>query len=480
MPETSTILAALADICGSDSVITEDSGKAPYLTDWRGSYTGKAFAVVLPNSTEEVSRLLAIANEHGLPVVPQGGNTGLCGGATPDDSGNSLLLSLRRMDRVVRLDRRGGTMVVEAGCILETAQNAAAEAGLLLPLDLGARGSCRIGGNLSTNAGGLNVVRYGDARALCPGLEVVLADGRVIDLLSPLKKDNTGYSLRDLFIGAEGTLGVITAATLQLFPAPTAVATAFAGVRDIDAAIALLNSLQAASGGFVTAFELIPKDLVGNVREHFPDTPSPLEKIPDFSALIEISSTAGTDLRPGAGGRLQLDVLMERVLEDALNDGLVLDAAIAKSEAQRKALWAVRELIPESEKRAGNAYKSDISIPLEHMSEFYHRAAKGAKAILPGVRVFGFGHLGDGNLHYNLCVPKDGHPDFQSLFPAFDELLVSLLREYGGSVSAEHGIGRKKRELLELSKDETALSVMAAIKKALDPKGIMNPGVILP
>ena len=479
MPDTTTILTALADICGAKSIVTGESETAPYLTDWRKDFTGRAVAVARPGSAEEVSRILALANEHRLPVVPQGGNTGLCGGATPDGSGQSILLSLERMDRIVRIDRGSNTMVVEAGCILEAIQTAAAAEGLFFPLDLGARGTCQIGGNLSTNAGGLNVVRYGNARALCPGLEVVVPDGRVMNLMSPLRKDNTGYDLKDLFIGAEGTLGVITAATLQLFPPPKAVAVAFAGIRDIDAGIALLNDFQAASGGRVATFELLSRAIIDNVREHYPDTTPPLKDIADFSVLVEISSTADADARPGADGVLPLDALMESVLADALKEGLVLDAAIAKSESQRAGLWAIRELIPESEARAGPSYKSDISIPLGHMSEFYHRAAAEADKIAPGARVFGFGHLGDGNLHYNFCAPGEGHADFPALYPEFDELLVSLLREYGGSVSAEHGIGQKKRGLLENSKDETALSVMAAIKEALDPNGIMNPGKIL-
>ena len=480
MTDTATILEALAGISGAGSIVTDEAEAAPYLTDWREDYTGRALAVVRPGSTEEVGRILALADEHRLPVVPQGGNTGLCGGATPDGSGRAILLALSRMDRVLRLDQGSATMVVEAGCILENIQKEAAAAGLYFPLDLGARGSCQIGGNLSTNAGGLNVVRYGTARALCLGLEVVVPDGRVMDLLSPLKKDNTGYDLKNLFIGAEGTLGVITAATLQLFPAHKAVSTAFAGIRDIDAAIGLLNRLQEASGGRVSTFEIMSKMIIDNVLEQFPDTPPPLDEITEFSLLIEISSSAESDAVPGADGAPPLDTLLERVLAAGLEDGLVLDATVAKSEGQRASLWAVRELIPESENRAGAAYKSDISVPLEHMADFYRRAAEGADALAPGVRPFGFGHLGDGNLHYNLCIPKDGHPDFRALYPEFDGMLASLLREYGGSISAEHGIGQKKLDMLKGSKDETALSVMAAVKKALDPNGIMNPGKILP
>lgn len=478
-PEKDKILPLLSAITGARHVLTEEADTAPYLTDWRGHYTGRAMAVVRPGNTEEVAAILRLANKESLPVVPQGGNTSLCGGATPDATGRAILISLARMDQIRNLDPYSRTIVVEAGCILENIQKAAEKEGLLFPLNFGSRGTCRIGGNLSTNAGGLNVVRYGNARSLCLGLEVVVADGRVMNLLSPLKKDNTGYDLKNLFIGAEGTLGIITAATLQLFPQPKVVATAFAGLRDIEAAIELLNRCQEASGGTVTAFELMPRSILENVRRHFPDAGFPIADPPPFSALIEITSTAAGDARPADDGSLPLRRMMETLLATAFDDGLVTDATIAASETQRQMIWSVRELTPESEIKAGPAYKSDISIPIEHMSSFYARAAREAEAIAPGVKVFGFGHLGDGNLHYNLSIPEDGHPDFPSLYPRFDAMLSSLLREYGGSISAEHGIGQKKRAMLHQTKDQTALDLMAAIKAALDPKGIMNPGKIL-
>jgi len=472
-------LDAIRAITGERYVLTEDDETAPYLTDWRGHYTGKAMAVIRPGSTDDVARIVGYANHHHLPIVPQGGNSSLCGGATPDDSGRALVLSMARMDRIRSLDRHSRTIVVEAGCILENIQLAAEKEDLLFPLNFGSRGTCRIGGNLSTNAGGLNVVRYGNARSLCLGLEVVVADGRVMNLLSPLKKDNTGYDLKNLFIGAEGTLGVITAATLQLFPRSKAVATAFAGLRDIEAAIELLNRCQEASGGRVTAFELMPRSILDNVTRHFPDIAMPIADPPPFSALIDISSTAAGDADLTADGSAPLNLMMETLLAAAYEDGLVSDATIAASEHQRQMIWAVRELTPESEIKAGPAYKSDISIPIEHMAAFYARAAAQADAIAPGVKIFGFGHLGDGNLHYNLSIPEDGHPDFPSLYPRFDAMLCALLKEYRGSISAEHGIGQKKRHMLRETKDKTALDLMAAIKAALDPNGIMNPGKIL-
>ena len=479
MAAENPIIALLADIAGAQHVITSATDQAPHLTDWRGHYTGTALAVVKPGSTAEVSRILALAHEHSIPVVPQGGNTGLCGGATPDQSGKAIILSLGRMNTIRHLDTMSRTITVEAGCILENIQQAAEAEDLLFPLNFGSRGTCQIGGNLSTNAGGLNVVRYGNTRSLCLGLEVVAADGRVMNLLSPLKKDNTGYDLKNLFIGAEGTLGIITAAVMQLFPKPHAVATAFAGLRDINAAIDLLNACQAASGGNVVTFELMPKSIINNVMAHYPDVTSPLEDVPMFSALIEIASTAEADARPAADGQMPLNKIIENMLADAFEDGLVSDATIAANGNQRAALWAIRELTPESEIKAGPAYKSDISIPLEHMSAFYHRAADAARAIAPGVRIFGFGHIGDGNLHYNLCIPEDGHDDFTALYPRFDEMMLELIAEYGGSISAEHGIGQKKRDMLKEIKDETALDMMRMIKTALDPKGIMNPGKVI-
>lgn len=473
------IIAALIAICGEKYVLTSDADTAPYLTDWRGDYQGKARAILLPASTQEVAEIIAIADEHHIPVVPQGGNTSLCGGATPDAGGTAMVISTARMNKIRHLDLQSQTITVDAGCILEHIHQAAEKEGMLFPLNFGARGTCQIGGNLSTNAGGLNVVRYGNTRQLCLGLEIVTPQGKVMDLLSPLKKDNTGYDLKDLFIGAEGTLGMITGATLQLFPALTATATAWAGVTDINAAIALLHRTQSASGGNVVAFELMPKSIIDNVQRHFPDTISPLEEVPQFSCLIEISSTASDANIPQADGSLPLQQVIETCLMAAMEDGLVLDATIAKNSSQQHALWEIRERTPESEIKAGKAYKSDISIPLKHMADFYQRAATAVDKIVPGVKIFGFGHLGDGNLHYNLSTPEEGHPDFPSFYPQFDAVLMGLLKEYGGSISAEHGIGQKKKEMLASVKDPVALAVMRSVKAALDPKCIMNPGKII-
>jgi FAD/FMN-containing dehydrogenase len=469
----------LTQICGKKYIITEEGDMAPYLKDWRGDYLGKAAAIVCPGNTGQVAAIMTLANKNGIPVVPQGGNTSLCGAATPDDSGAAIVLAMGRMNKIRSLDKSSQTMVVEAGCILEDIQNAAKKNGFLFPLNFGSRGTCQIGGNLATNAGGLNVVRYGNARQLCLGLEVVTPSGEVMDLLSSLKKDNAGYDMKNLFIGSEGTLGIITAATLQLFPPPLAAATAWAGVRNIDAAIGLLAKTQAASGGNVVSFELMSEVIIDNVLKFYPEVAAPIDDLPEFSCLIEIASTRKTDAGAGKDGSFPLEEVMAALLEDAMEDGLVSDATIARNENQRQALWSIRESIPESEVMAGPGYKSDISVPLEHMSAFYGRAAAAADAVVPGIKVFGFGHLGDGNLHYNLSAPDSGKADFAAHYPEFDKILKNLLREYHGSISAEHGIGQKKRQMLEEIKDPVALAMMRNIKSALDPNGIMNPGKVL-
>ncbi len=488
MTVTEPIIEELIKICGAKYVLHDDDSMAAFLTDWRGDYHGAAAAVIQPATSAEVAAIVSLANRRNTPIVPQGGNTSLCGGATPDDSGTAIIISMGRLNKLRTFDHKSQTITVEAGCILGDIQRAAAKHDLLFPLDLGARGTCQIGGNLSTNAGGLNVLRYGTARQLCLGLEVVMPDGRMLNLLSSLKKDNTGYDLKDLFIGAEGTLGVITAATLQLFPAPKAAATAWVSVTGINAAIDLLNAAQSASGGTVAAFEIMPKSVVENVLRHFPNITCPLKPIPEFSCLVEIASTAERDAAAADDGTMPLNAVIQHLLAEAMEQGWVNDAAIAQNQNQRQALWDLREIIPLSEVKAGKAFKSDISIPLEHIAAFYAEAAAKVTAIIPKVNIFAFGHLGDGNLHYNLS-PPDSSPDspheskddadFQLAFIKFENVLMELLKKYGGSISAEHGIGQKKRHLLAAAKDPAALTMMAVIKTAIDPKAIMNPGKII-
>ena len=473
------IIDALIRIVGEANLVQGEQDKARYLTDWRKQYQGDSIAVVKPANTAEVSAILKLADEQDIAVIPQGGNTGLCGGATPDQGNRNLVISTERMAHIRDVDTSSQTITVEAGCILDHIKSAADAHDLLFPLDLGARGTCQIGGNLSTNAGGLNVIRYGNTRELTLGVEVVLMGGKVLSLLSKLKKDNTGYDLKDLFIGAEGTLGIITAATLKLFPKPIATATGFAAMRDIDAAITVLHRCQAASGGNVIAFELMPKTIIDNVRYFYPDTPLPISELPRFSALIEIASTAEDSGKPNAEGTMPLEKTLTEVLAKAMEDGLVLDATIASNLTQRNTIWQIRELTPESEIKAGKAYKSDISIPLKHMSAFYDEAEQAATAIMPGVRIFGFGHLGDGNLHYNLSEPLENRPDFFDFYEAFDEMMKTLVEKYEGSISAEHGIGQKKRDMFLSTKDPAAIDVMRSIKAALDPKNLMNPGKVV-
>jgi FAD/FMN-containing dehydrogenase len=451
----------------------EDAGDIePYLVDFRGLYRGATPLVACPASTADVAEVLAICNELGVGVVPHGGNTSYCGGATPHESGDEIVLSLRRMHRVREVDPDNFSMTVEAGCLLADVQAAAEAADRLFPLALGSEGSCQIGGNLSTNAGGLNAVRYGVARDLVLGLEVVLADGRTLDGLSSLRKDNTGYDLRDLFIGAEGTLGVITAATLKLFPRPRTIETAFVAVSDIGAAVQLLARLRAATGDAVTSFEYLPRIAVELTTHHVPGVTDPMERPWEAYVLCEVS-TARDDAA--------LRGLLESALGAALEDGLVLDAVIAESLAQRAALWKLRESVPEAQRAEGASIKHDVSVPVVALPRFMAQAAAAVAAIVPAGRLVAYGHVGDGNLHFNVSVPI-GEDDraFLAHAPAIHEAVHEIVRRHRGSISAEHGIGRLKREALARHRSHVDLDVMRAIKRALDPRGILNPGKVLP
>ena len=459
MPEMTSdiIIKDLVSMLGAKAVLHHDDDTAPFLSDWHSRYHGKAYAVALPETTDQVSALLAYADKHNIIVVPQGGNTGFMGGATPDASGHTILLSLRRMNKIRQIDKQNMSMTVEAGCILQTLQDGADDAGLYFPLNLAAKGSCTIGGNLGTNAGGLNVVRYGTTRQLTLGLEVVLMGGEVIELLSGLRKDNTGYDLKNLFIGSEGTLGVITAATMRLFPKPVARSTAFAEVRDVSAAVELLHRLQAASGGMVEAFELIPADILHVLFEYFPKIPQPLATIGAMNVLMEIGSTNPTSNQVDGNGNTPIRQIMEDVLETAFDDGLVIDATIASSDAQRDALWDVRETAPESHKLAGKVARSDVALPQSAIADFYAEMVAGIKAIDPKIRICGYGHLGDGNLHFNLVQAAGGDPDFEAKTPKLYDLLYGNIAKYNGSISAEHGIGQLKRDQLAKVKSPAIL-----------------------
>ena len=465
----SSLPVCLAALVGNDHVLTDPAATSPYLTDYRGNYFGQALAVVKPANTQEVAAVVKLCSEVGVPIVPQGGNTGLSGGATPLPDGQSLLVSLSRLDRIRALDVANDTLCVEAGCTLAAVQEVAATAGRLFPLSLASGGSCEIGGNLSTNAGGVQVLRYGNMRELTLGLEVVLPDGRVWNGLRGLRKDNTGYDLKQLFIGAEGTLGIITAAVLKLFPAPKAKATAWVNVPDPAAAVALFARFRATCGDRVSAFELIGRQLLELTSRHMPRAPLPTPS--DWSVLVELTEFSVDAL---------LLPLLEQTLEAAIGAGEASDAVIAASQSQANALWALRENANEAQKREGFSIKHDISVPVSRIPEFITRADVALRAWQPGVRIIVFGHIGDGNLHYNLFPPfGEDETTFIARADEANRIVYERVVELEGSISAEHGLGQLKRETIARYKDALELELMRAIKYALDPRGLMNPGKVL-
>jgi FAD/FMN-containing dehydrogenase len=456
-------LARLKDVVGAKGFSEDPAEIAPHLEEWRSKYKGRSALLLKPAATAEVSAILAICNETGTPVVPQGGNTGLVGGQVPFDG--EVLLSLSRLNQIRALDVAAHTLSVEAGVVLAAVQKAADEKDLLFPLSLAAEGSATIGGNLSTNAGGVAVLRYGMARDLVLGLEVVLADGRVLDHMTALRKDNTGYDLKQLFIGAEGTLGVITAAVLKLFPKPARRATAFAAVPSPAAAVALLSRLQAATGGLVSAFEIMPRIGLELVVAHIPGARDPLSAPSPWYVLAEATSAAQFDL----------DTVFEAVLAES-----VTDAAIAANEAQRAAFWALRENMSEAQKREGASIKHDVSVPVSAIPAFLAQATDAVLQALPGARPVGFGHIGDGNIHFNFSAPKGGDAAaFLARWEDIQRLVHDIVHQFGGSISAEHGIGVQKRDQLARYKSAVEMDVMRALKRTLDPKNILNPGKVI-
>jgi len=463
--------ARLREILGADAVLTAAADCAPYLTDHRQLYHGAALAVLRPRTVAQVSQVLSCCNAARVGVVPHGGNTSYCGGATPDESGRQLVLSLQRLNRIRSLDAANYSLVAEAGCVLGQLHAAAGQAERCLPLTLGSQGSCQIGGNLSTNAGGTSVLRYGMARDLVLGLEVVLADGRVLEALSALRKDNTGYDVKSLFLGAEGTLGVITAATLKLFPMARDVATAFTAVTDVRAAVTLLARLREATSDRVSSFELIPRIAVELTTRHIPQVTDPLDRAHDWYVLCEVSSS-----HPADG----MEELLGNALSAALGDDLVRDAAVARNERERAALWKLRESIPEAQRKDGASLKHDIAVPVAALPDFLARASAWVSANVPLGRLIAYGHLGDGNLHFNLnAVPGVDAQRFLAEAPRVGRAIHDLVREFGGSFSAEHGIGRLKVGELEHYANAVELQLMRAVKTAFDPHGIMNPGKVL-
>ena len=461
----------MAAIVGDAGLLTDADAIEPFLTEPRGTYRGNTALVIRPGSTAELAQVVATCAAERVAMVPQGGGTGLCGGAVPSTSGEQVVISLARMNKIRSLDPQSFTMTVEAGCILADIQRAAESVGLLFPLSLGAEGSCQIGGNLSTNAGGTQVLRFGNSRDLVLGLEVVLPDGRVLDMLRGLRKDNTGYHLSGLFCGAEGTLGIITAAVLKLFPQPKEVATALVAVPSLGAVIKLLSLARAATGDALTGCEFIPRIALDMVLTHIPGTRDPFPtKYPHY-LLLEAQS--GSE-----DGRLTAE--LERLLADAADQDLVLDATLAQNPAQAEALWHIRESIPDAQKPEGLSVKHDVSLPIHLVPRFVEQASQLVAEEVPGIRVVAFGHVGDGNVHFNLSQPIDmDRTEFARHKERLSSLVHDLTMSMSGSFSAEHGIGQLKRDELRRYRSPVELDVMRKIKQALDPAGLMNPGKVL-
>ncbi len=469
MKDQQTAVDRLADLLGPNAWLTSADERAPYEREWRGYWKGECIGVARPQDTATVAAIVEIVHEHRIPVVAHGGNTGLVGGGLPH---GGIVVSTERMTVIRDLDPENMTLTVDAGCILADVQATADEAGLYFPLSLGAEGSCRIGGNISTNAGGVAVLRYGNIRDMVLGLEVVLADGRVWNGLRGLRKDNTGYDLKQLFIGAEGTLGIVTAVTLKLFPKPREKVTALAALDGWQTSLDLFNRLQREAGDALSAFEAMASPGVDLAVTHVPDVNAPFAESYPHYVLLELTSP-----RTDSG----LQRLAEDVLARAIEDGIARDIIVAQSVEQQNALWRIREGIPEAQPRAGGSIKHDISVPVSKIPAFIEKAGAYVRGIVPGVHIVAFGHLGDGNIHYNLTQPDDMQTDvFMANWDEITQHVHALAANLGGSFSAEHGIGEIKRDDLQRLRGETEIDVMRRIKRALDPKGILNPGKVIP
>ncbi len=462
------VLRAIRDVIGPKGWIEEPDALQPYLREERGLFQGRCAAVVQPANTDEVARVVELCAEARVPIVPHGGNTGLVGGGVPR---GGLVLSTARLNRIRAIDAVNRTMTVEAGVILANVQAAADEAGALFPLSLAAEGSCRIGGNLATNAGGTNVLRYGNARDLVLGLEVVLPDGRIWNGLRSLRKNNTGYDLKQLFLGSEGTLGIITAAVLRLFPKPRASETALAAVASVEAAVDLFRRFNDVAGDALTAFELMSRTAVEFCVAHIPGCAEPFGRPHPWYVLLVLTSPRVRDA---------LRDTLEETLGSAYEAGLVLDASVAQSERQRAQLWRLRESVSEAQKHEGGSIKNDVSLPLSRVAEFVDRACRAVERALPGIRAVTFGHLGDGNIHFNLSQPVGtARHAYLAEWDRIERLVSDIAAELDGSFSAEHGIGELKRESLLRYKSEVEIDLMRRLKRALDPNNIMNPGKII-
>jgi len=461
----------LAEIVGADGLLVDAADMAPYLVDWRKLYRGAAAAIVRPRCTEDVAAIVALCAEAGIGIVPQGGNTGLVGGATPDAEGKQIVLSLARMNRIRGIDADNFTITVDAGAVLQKVQAAAADADRFFPLSLGSEGQCQIGGNISTNAGGITVLRYGNMRDLVLGLEVVLPSGEIWNGLRALRKDNTGYDLKQVFIGAEGTLGVVTAAVLKLFPKPAGRVTAFVGTQSPQRAVTLLSRCRADNGDAISSFELISRPCVELALAHFSSAVDPLAAPHAYYVLIEL----GASRRDG-----QTREQLEKSLGDALDDGTIEDATIAESEQAARRLWHLREAVVEAQRLEGPSIKHDIAVPISKVADFIEDTSAAMIAAMPGVRPIAFGHLGDGNIHFNLTSPR-GMPErqFFETGQGLTRIVHDRVSALGGSISAEHGLGRLRRDEIRRYKPEVEFATMRRIKDALDPRRIMNPGKVL-
>ena len=462
-----TLLDQLKEIVGSSGWKSAANDIAPHLTDWRGAFTGSTPVVVAPKNTDEVSRIVRACADARVAIVPQGGNTSLCGGAVPDESGEQIVLSLSRMNRIRNVDPYNFSMEVEAGCVLQSIQEAAAAVDRIFPLSLGAEGSCQIGGNLATNAGGINVVRYGTARNLLLGLEVVLADGSVLNGLRALRKDTSGYDLKQLFVGSEGTLGIITAATLRLYPDPGELSTALVAVSESGDAVRLLAELRKSLSDRIEAFELVSQRVFDLVETHVPDAALPFDTDYPWYVLID----AATEGNPGE---------LENALMAMADESVVIDAVIAKNVSEAQRLWRLRHSIAEAERQEGKALKHDISIPIGRMQEFLLRGDALLGELCPEAKLLAFGHVGDGNLHYNVALPYE--PESQAWREAGNRLtdaIYALVDALGGSFSAEHGVGRTKKAYLPEYRGGTEIALMRTLKKTLDPLNILNPGKVI-
>ncbi|MAI11608.1 MAG: hydroxyacid dehydrogenase [Rhodospirillaceae bacterium] len=451
-----------------NAILTQPEDLAPYLKEERGLMESDCEVVLRPANTEDIAKAVAVCAEHGVSIVPLGGNTGLVGGGV---ASGGIILSLERLNKIIGVDALNHTMTVEAGCVLANIQTAAQDAGCLFPLSLGAEGSCQIGGNLATNAGGVNVLRYGNTRELVLGIEAVLPDGRIYDGLNALRKDNTGYDLKQLFIGAEGTLGIITKAVLKLYPAPRSSVTVMAALPRLDGVLTLFDRVRAACGDRLTAFELVPRFGLELGIAHVPGVDDPFADSHPHYTLIELTS-------PREGDDLRSDI--ETVLEHSLEGGIITDAVIAESEAQVHQLWRIREELPSAQSREGGSIKHDVSVPVSAAIEFIEKASQAVESEIPGIRVCAFGHIGDGNIHYNLTQPRGmDKRAFLDNWEYLNRIVHDIVVDMNGSISAEHGIGLLKKKELNYYAPSVKLDVLRQIKRAIDPNNIMNPGKII-